>query len=229
MTKEDIHLGDWQRLLFGDTPGVFAWEVVVRTLLIYLFFLGIMRLLGKRMSAQLTITELSVMIMLGGIVSVGMQIPNRGLLPVALLLLCVLFFQRGLNWLALKSRRVEVTLQGDLTLLIKDGVIQIEQLRTESVSHNELYAQLRDQKIRQLGEVKRLYLEGDGNFSVFKNDAPPPGLSVFPAKDQRILAVLTTTDQQKVCLYCGQLAQPHAHSGKQCPNCGHDQWTTAVR
>ncbi|WP_022825955.1 DUF421 domain-containing protein [Hymenobacter norwichensis] len=229
MTKEDIHLGDWQRLLFGDTPGVFAWEVVVRTLLIYLFFLGIMRLLGKRMSAQLTITELGVMIMLGGIVSVGMQIPNRGLLPVALLLLCVLLFQRGLNWLALKSRRVEVTLQGDLTLLVKDGVIQVEQLRAESVSHNELYAQLRDQKIRQLGEVQRLYLEGDGNFSVFKNETPPPGLSVFPAKDQRILEILATSDEQKVCLYCGHLAQPHAHNGKQCPNCSHDEWTTAVQ
>jgi uncharacterized membrane protein YcaP (DUF421 family) len=229
MKKEDIHLGDWQRLLFGDTPGVFAWEVVVRTVLIYLFFLVVMRMLGKRMSAQLTITELGVMIMLGGIVSVGMQIPNRGLLPVALLLLCVLFFQRGLNWLAFKSRKVEVALQGDLTLLAKDGVLQIKQLRTESISHNELFAQLRDQNIKHLGEVKRIYLEGDGNFSVFKQDPPVPGLSLLPAKDQKILAILAPADGQQVCLYCGQLAQPRSHSGKECPNCGHHHWTSAVK
>ncbi|WP_375434171.1 DUF421 domain-containing protein [uncultured Hymenobacter sp.] len=228
MKKEDIYLSDWQRILFGDTPGTFAWEVVVRTILIYLFFLVVMRLLGKRMSAQLTITELGVMIMLGGIVSVAMQIPNRGLLPTALLLVCILCFQRGLNWLALKSRKVEVALQGDLTLLAKDGVLQIEQMRAESISHNELYAQLRDQKIKQLGEVKRIYLEGDGNFSVFKQEPARPGLSVLPAKDQTILTSLTPAPDQRVCLHCGQPAQSQHHAGNRCINCGHDHWTTAI-
>ncbi|HEX8426623.1 DUF421 domain-containing protein [Hymenobacter sp.] len=229
MKKEDIHLGDWHRILFGDTPGVFTWEVVVRTIIIYLIFLVVMRLLSKRMSAQLTITELGVMIMLGGIVAVPMQIPNRGLLPGALLLICVLIYQRGLSWLSLKKRSVELAVQGDVTVLVKDGVMQINHMRDDSISHNEVFAQLRDRNIKQLGEVKRLYLEGNGSFSVFKNDAPIAGLSVLPVKDHKLNQTLQPVDHQKVCLYCGQPDKAQIHSGKQCPNCGHDQWTNAVK
>jgi uncharacterized membrane protein YcaP (DUF421 family) len=55
-------------------------EVVLRTLIIYLALLLTMGLLGKRMNAQLNVAELSLMIMLGGVGSVAMQLPDRGLL-----------------------------------------------------------------------------------------------------------------------------------------------------
>lgn len=228
MKKEDIHLGDWNRILFGDTPGVFTWEVIVRTILIYLVFLVVMRLLSKRMSAQLTITELGVMIMLGGIVAVPMQIPTRGLLPGALLLVCVLIYQRGLNWLSLKRRGVEVALQGDVTMLVKDGVLQLDHMRDDNISHNEVFAQLRDRNVKQLGEVKRLYLEGNGSFSVLKNDTPRAGLSVLPVKDKSMNQTLKPVDHQRVCLNCGQPDKAQVHSGNQCPNCGRNDWTNAV-
>jgi hypothetical protein len=54
------------------------------------FLLYILRWLGKRMSGQLTIMELSVMLTLGAIVSASMQIPDHGILEGVLLLLCAL-------------------------------------------------------------------------------------------------------------------------------------------
>ena len=39
MKPEQIHLGDWHRLLLGDAPWRFLPEVLVRTLLIYLTLL----------------------------------------------------------------------------------------------------------------------------------------------------------------------------------------------
>ncbi|SNR64215.1 MULTISPECIES: DUF421 domain-containing protein [Hymenobacter] len=229
MKKEEIYLGDWQRILFGDTPGEFTWEVLVRTVLIYLIFLVVMRLLGKRMNAQLTITELAVMLTLGAIVSVPMQTPNRGMIPAVLLLLCVLFFQRGSNWWAFKQRKVEAVLQGNVTLLAKNGVLLLDKLKEERVSHEQLYAQLRDQKITQLGQVKRAYMEADGTFSIFQQEPPVPGLSVLPDLDQRLRRSQETVDSTKACRYCGTVATPQSHTGTQCPNCHHDDWTPAVR
>jgi len=72
-------------------------EAALRTLIIYLVLLLAMRLLGKRMNAQLTVAELSVMIMLGGIVSVPMQIPDRGILQGVLVLACIVALFRGIN------------------------------------------------------------------------------------------------------------------------------------
>ncbi|UOQ77945.1 DUF421 domain-containing protein [Hymenobacter sp. 5516J-16] len=229
MKKEDIHLSDWNRILFGDAPVAFTLEVVVRTVLIYFIFLLIMRLMGKRMNAQLTITELAVMVTLGAIVAVPMQIPNRGLLPAVALLLLVLFLQRGLNWLAVKRRKVEVVLQGDVTILAKNGVLQIDKLQQERVSHEQLFAQLRAEKVTHLGQVKRVYMEADGSFSVFKLTPPVPGLTVLPEQDDRLRRTQPPAPDQKTCNYCGYLATPTDHAGNRCPNCGQQQWVAAVQ
>lgn len=229
MKKEDIHLGDWKRILFGDAPAEFALEVLVRTLLIYFVFLLVLRLMGKRMNSQLTITELAVMVTLGAIVAVPMQIPNRGLLPSVVLLLVVLFLQRGLNWWALRRRKVELVLQGDVTILVKDGVLLMDRLKAERVSHEQLYAQLRDKKITQLGEVKRVYMEADGLFSIYKRRKPTPGLTVLPEQDEKLREAQQQVPDQKACNYCGYLATPTDHAGNRCPNCGHAEWVAAVQ
>jgi hypothetical protein len=92
MKKEDIRLGDWHRLFISEAPLEFMLEVVLRTLIIYLVPLLTMRLLSQRMTAQLNVTEL--MLMLGGVVSVGMQLPDRGLLLSTFTLACLLVLYR---------------------------------------------------------------------------------------------------------------------------------------
>jgi uncharacterized membrane protein YcaP (DUF421 family) len=228
MKKEDIHLGDLKRILFGDTPAEFTLEVIVRTIIIYLIFLAIMRLLGKRMNGQLTITELSVMLTLGAIIAVPMQVPNRGLLPGAILLVCVLYLQRGLNWWSVKRRKVEVVVQGKVIMLAKDGMLLPDQLEKERISHEQLFAELRDHEITNLGQVKRLYMEASGNFSVYKQEPATPGLSVLPGQDTRLKEEQAKVPDLKVCVYCGNQADSQDHAGGRCLNCGHQEWTEAV-
>ncbi|MDQ4139865.1 MAG: hypothetical protein M3142_05015, partial [Bacteroidota bacterium] len=105
MKKEEIFLGDWQRILLGNAPWEFMLEVFIRTAIVYVALLITWRLLGKRMSAQLTITELAVMITLGGIASVPMQLPDRGILLGFLGLAIAILFQRGLNLVTFRSRK----------------------------------------------------------------------------------------------------------------------------
>src|SRR5215210_3002625 len=119
MKKEEIHLGDIKRWLFGQTPPEFMIEVAIRTLLIYVILLLVVRLFGKRMTGQITLVELAVMVTLGAIVSPVMQLPDRGILFGVIALFVALLFQRGLNLVAFKNEKVEHVTQGTLTLLIK--------------------------------------------------------------------------------------------------------------
>src|SRR4051812_36199354 len=107
MKKEEIKLDDLKRILIGNAPTEFLLETFIRTLFIFLFFLVIMRLLGKRMTGQLTILEFSVVITLGAIIAPVMQLPDRGLLQGAFLLLCILCFHSGLTSWGVKSQKVE--------------------------------------------------------------------------------------------------------------------------
>jgi len=78
MKKEEIHLYDIKRILLGQAPVEFMLEVLIRTVITYIALLFLLKLLGKRMDGQVTIIEMSVMITLGAIVSVAMQLPDRG-------------------------------------------------------------------------------------------------------------------------------------------------------
>src|SRR5688572_22437587 len=98
MGKDEIRLSDLQRLLLGDAPFEFLGEVFIRTLMLYIALLVILRLLGKRMSGQLTITEMAVMITLGAIVGSPVQIPDRGVLIAIFILICILALHRGLTY-----------------------------------------------------------------------------------------------------------------------------------
>lgn len=104
MDKDQIHLSDIYRILFGEAPVQFLLEVLIRTIIIYCILLVVIRLLGKRMSGQLTSIEMAVMLTLGAIVSVPMQDPARGLLQGVLLLALVLIFQKSFFRIARTKR-----------------------------------------------------------------------------------------------------------------------------
>lgn len=143
MDKEDIQLSDWERILIGNNPWGFMLEVFVRTLIIYLCLMIVMRLLGKRMNAQLTIMDLAVMLTLGAIASMPMQSFDRGILPGIVLLICILIFHQVATRLIYKKRPVEVITQGKVTLVVKEGVIDPTQLKRMRISKEQIFSILR--------------------------------------------------------------------------------------
>ncbi|MGY3215073.1 DUF421 domain-containing protein [Mucilaginibacter sp. HD30] len=226
MKKFEIHLADWQRILFGQAQPIFLLEVLVRTLIIYIFLLFVLRWLGKRMSGQLTILEMVVMLTLGAIVSVAMQVPDRGITLSMFVLFCTLAFQRGLSWLGIKSARIEELTQGKISTLVKDGVLDLDEMRRCRISPQQLFAQLRSSGIFSLGEVRRVYLEACGLFSTVKMHNQVPGLPIMPPGDNRVLTVLRYANDM-ACKNCGHV-NPHRHQLKECPHCGQNSWTQAV-
>lgn len=228
MKKEEILLSDIKRILLGNAPVEFLLEVFIRTIIVYLVLIVVLRIMGKRMSGQLTISEMAVMVTLGAIVSAPMQIPERGIFQAVWVLICALFFQRGLNYIAVKSKKAELIIQGVESVLVKDGVIQLEEMRKNNISRQQLYAALRNGSIYNLGKVDRVYIEASGLFSIFKADDPKPGLSLFPDTDQQIRGFQShPADDLKVCCYCGT-SVPADKQQENCPFCNQLKWTNAV-
>ncbi|RNI28268.1 DUF421 domain-containing protein [Rufibacter immobilis] len=228
MKKEEIYFPDWQRLLIGNTPWEFMAEVLIRTLVIYLALLLVLRLMGKRMNGQLTISELAVMVTLGGIASAPMQLPDRGILVGVLVLFCALIFQRGLNLWAFRNRKVELLTQGDISMVVKEGVLRIEEMENARLSKDQVFAALRTHNIKHLGEVKRLYMEAYGLFSIVKAKHPKPGLPIYPAKDKSLMQSLSRDKEHQACTRCGYIAQATQQQGKPCPNCSCYEWIPAT-
>jgi uncharacterized membrane protein YcaP (DUF421 family) len=219
---------DWKRIVLGDAPPQFLVEVFFRSILMYVVLLVALRLLGKRMNAQLSIMEFAVMISLGAIVSLPMQSPERGVLNGAVLLILILTFQRGLAFLSFKSRKVDRIMNGNMSTLVKDGILQTEIMRKEGITKDQLFAQLRHKGVNQLGELDRVYLEAHGVFSVFHARSPKPGLSTLPEKDDAYLDTLPRRDGMCACCYCGAAEKTKGMESDECPNCHCRRWTQAI-
>ncbi|MFT2008590.1 DUF421 domain-containing protein [Pontibacter sp. 13R65] len=228
MEKDDINISDWERILTGENPWLFLVEVFVRTILIYLLLYAVLRLLGKRMNAQMTITEMAVMITLGAIVSVPMQITERGILPTFVALLCTIAFQRGLNLWAFNNSKVEALTQGKVSVIVKDGCLVMDAFDKSNATREQVFSQLRKQKVQHLGQIERVYFEACGHFSIFKRQDTRPGLSILPQQDKMLWDEQPKCDDYYSCFRCGNTIQADQDPDEECDNCADNHWVASM-
>ena len=168
------------------------------------------------------------MITLGAIVSPAMQIPQLGILLGIMILICALIFQRGLNLAEFKSRKFERISQGKAEVVVKDGVIQLEQMAISKVSRQQLFSALRSQNIYNLGDVGRVYLEACGIFSIYKKKEPSPGLQIYPPSDKSINGFAQDIlEDARVCAACGHV-KDDTNEDQSCTLCDSKAWMPAT-
>ncbi len=228
MSGKPLRLTDWKRILFGDAPAAFGLEVLFRAALVYVALLVILRLLGKRMTGQLTILEMAVTISLGAIVSLPMQSRDQGVALAIVLLFTALLMQRGLARMGYERRGFELVANGDVSPLVKDGAILVDELRRAALSRQQLFGLLREKGVRNLGEIKRVYLEASGDMSIFRRAKPEAGLCILPPTDEEIVARRPAQEGWLACSGCGRVAGQE-QAKKTCAACGGAAWVAAVR
>lgn len=102
------------------------------------------------------------------------------MLPAVVIVSVVIIVQRTIAYCAFKNQKVEKYAQGNISLIIKDSMIDKKVMLKVRLTEDRLMAQFLFRGIRHLGQVKRLYLEVNGSFTLIKEEHPIPGLSVIP-------------------------------------------------
>jgi uncharacterized membrane protein YcaP (DUF421 family) len=227
MQSFEIHLDDWMRILVGNVPLSFFIEVVFRVVFIFLLIIFCMRLMGKRMAAQLHRNELLALSALAASIGIPIQSPDRGLLPAVIVATIVVLAQRFIALVSTRSERFESRSQGDICELVSDGVMNPRNMMQTRISQERLFAQLRSMHITHLGKVSRLYFEANGSFTLIDQTSPAPGLSVLPDKDPEFRSRQRLRHDLRVCENCGQYPPCPQYQGR-CTNCGHDVFVAPV-
>jgi uncharacterized membrane protein YcaP (DUF421 family) len=216
-----------ERLLIGDGPWAFLAEIVPRAVVMYLLLLVSMRLMGKRVAAQLSITELAVILMLGAAIGVPIQVSSQGVLPAVVVLLTVVCMQRVSSRAAVRWRRVEVLSQGDTRLVIRDGRMLLDSLKQNQMSREMLASELRAADVAHLGELRRAYLESSGALSLVRRKSPMPGLTLRPDMERSLLQDIGA-DGFFACWSCGNVVATDERPECACGFCGVRKWESAV-
>lgn len=142
-------------------------EGVLRASILYIGFLVLVRLIGHKALAQVSVFEFILLLLVGeaanpALFREGDEWPTSAALILTLFGIDLMFGK-------LKTRfpRFDQWVEGKAVRLIQDGVIQEKNLRRESLDLDDIIAENRVSKGRDgLEGIKDAYLEKDGRISI---------------------------------------------------------------
>lgn len=159
-------------------------EVAGRTLVVYLFLVGGLRLAGKREIGQMTTFDLVVILVLANAVQNAMVGADTSLTAGLVAAATLLVVNRGMNALRTRLPWMARWFGALPTLLIEDGRFRSEAIRREEIGEDEIRMALREHGIEEPAQVSRAYLESDGTISVI----PKAGAEIHrPKRRVRVL------------------------------------------
>lgn len=139
----------------------------LRTALLYLILIAVIRLMGKRQIGQMEPSEFVVTMLVANLASIPMQDGGIPLLSGLVPILTVLGVELVLSTLSLRSVKLRKLLCGKPVILIENGHILQQNLRKTSITLDELTGHLRLKDVLDISAVQYAILETDGNLSVF--------------------------------------------------------------
>jgi uncharacterized membrane protein YcaP (DUF421 family) len=143
-----------------------AWDIILRTALVYLALLLGLRIAGKREIGQMTIFDLIVLLLIANAVQNAMVGPDFSLTGGVLAAAVLLVMNALLAWLRLRFPSLRKLVEGTPTLLILHGQLYSDHLRREGIDIDTLETALREHGITDRKDVEMAVLEIDGTISV---------------------------------------------------------------
>ena len=211
----------------NDASFDFLFEVVLRTAIMFITLLIVLKLAGKRGIKQLSIFEMVIIISLGSAAGDPMFYDDVGVIPAITVCVVVLSLYRLITWLTGKSPLVEKLLEGKTICLIDHGILT-KNFDKESLGQDELFTFLRLSNVEHLGQVKKAYLETSGDVSVFfyDDDEVKHGLPILPELFDKQLQTVDAPGKY-CCSHCGR-ADQLSNGAHKCNGCDCNTWVAAI-
>ena len=137
-------------------------SIALRVSVIYVALLVLLRLGGRRELAQLTPADMLLLLLLSEAVSPALTGGHdsvwSGLLAASLLILITL----AMGWITFRSRRFEALVEGRSLVLVRNGKVDEEQVRSMRITDQQLRTFLHQHGLVRMDQVAVAYIEPSG-------------------------------------------------------------------
>ncbi|MBZ9625331.1 DUF421 domain-containing protein [Clostridium sp. FP2] len=125
-----------------------------------------MRMMGKKQIGELEPFELVIALMISELATFPMQDIRIPILHAIIPIITLLFLQVATSFIELKSEKARKILTGAPSILIKNGKIDIAELRYQRFNINDLLEELRLKGYFNLSDIEYAILETSGELSI---------------------------------------------------------------
>ncbi len=165
---------NWSEMFSVSVPPL---EIVIRGSILYWFILILLRVAGRRDIGSLGVADMLVLVLIADAAQNGMAGEASSVSDGMILIGTIVAWTVIVDRLAYFMPPLARVLTSDRICLVRDGVIARRNLRRESITEEELMAELRLKGVDDLDQVRRAYIEANGNISVLRasDDRSPAG------------------------------------------------------
>ena len=161
---------DWGSAFGFDTA---LLEIFLRGSIVYLTLFFLLRLVLRREAGGLGITDLLVIVLIADAVQNAMAGEYHSIADGLLLGATIIFWSWALDWLAYHWAPFGRFVHPRPLQVVKDGTLLRANLRKELLTEDDVMAEVRQQGLEELSQVKDVFVEFDGRMSVISRDEEP--------------------------------------------------------
>jgi uncharacterized membrane protein YcaP (DUF421 family) len=154
---------DWHSIF---VPGVPFLEIILRGSVMYLSLVVLLRIVLKRQTGTLGMTDLLLITLLADASQNAMAGEYKSLPDGIVLVATIIGWNYAFDWLSVKSAWFESLIQPPPLALVKRGKLLRQNMRRELITEAELLGKLREQGVEDVSKVKQANIESDGQISV---------------------------------------------------------------
>src|SRR4029453_2249875 len=146
-------------------------DIVIRSAVVYLFVMVLMRLLWRKELSKKQPFDLLILVVIADFVQQGVTQQDYSVTGAVLAVGTFSLLIVATSWLAWRFPRTRPIIDGNPVVLVEDGNPILDNLRRERISVEEIAAQARLQQLDSLKRVRWAILETSGEISFI----PKPG------------------------------------------------------
>lgn len=143
-------------------------EIVVRGTAVYWFLFLVFRFVVHRNVGSIGVADLLLLVIIADASSNAMTGGGETIGDGLVLVSTLIGWNMLLDWLSYRFPAFERFAEPAPLRLVRNGRMLKRQMRQERLTEKELMQKLREEGVESLEEVKAVYLEADGKFSVIQ-------------------------------------------------------------
>ena len=145
-------------------------EIVLRSVAVYVILWLLLRAMGKRELSEVTAFELVILVVLGDMVQNGVTQEDMSVTGSTLAVATMGLLAAGSSYVGFRFRRTRPILDGEPSIVVRDGEVLDEVLHLQRITREELDEAARKKGLADLDDVRWGIVEADGTFSFVTRD-----------------------------------------------------------
>jgi uncharacterized membrane protein YcaP (DUF421 family) len=145
-------------------------EIVLRSVAVYIILWLLLRAMGKRELSEVTAFELVILVVLGDMVQNGVTQEDMSVTGSTLAVATMGLLAAGSSYVGFRFRRARPVLDGEPSIVVRDGEVLDEVLQLQRITREELDEAARKKGLADLDDVRWGIVEADGTFSFVTRD-----------------------------------------------------------